>query len=94
MAGAARAGAGRVTRLRHEAVDDAVERHAVVEATPCQRLDLRDMLRRQVGAHFDDDAAGRHVEVKGVFKIRCHGRASQCQGRDQPKKRAQKCFHR
>src|SRR5215204_2926751 len=37
-AGAAGAGAGRVAGLRHETVDDAVERHAVVEAAPGQRL--------------------------------------------------------
>ena len=46
---AASAGAGRIAGLRHEAVDDAMEHDAVIKALLRQRLDLRDVLGREVG---------------------------------------------
>src|SRR5690606_7635391 len=46
-------GAGRVAALSHEAVDHAVEDHAVVESFARQLLDAADMTRRDVGAQLD-----------------------------------------
>src|SRR6202043_3282706 len=40
VAGAAGASTGRITCLRHEAVDNAVERHAVIKAAADEGLDL------------------------------------------------------
>src|SRR5260221_7563976 len=81
LSGAAGAGALGIAGLRHEAVDDAVEDDAVVEAVARQLLDPRDGLRREIGAHFDDDAAGRHVEVEGVLEIGCaHGASCEEKG--------------
>ena len=53
LAGAAGAGAVRAAGLRHEAVDDAVEDDAVVEALAHQFLDARDVAGREVGTHLD-----------------------------------------
>ena len=53
LARAAGAGAGRVAGLRHEAVDDAVEDDAVIEALARQLLDPRDMVGREVGPELD-----------------------------------------
>ena len=50
---AAGAGAGRVAALGHEALDDAVEGRAIVEAVAHQVLDPLDMQRRQVGPQLD-----------------------------------------
>ena len=50
-----RAGAGGIAGLRHEAVDDAVEHHAVIEALARELLDARDMVRREVGPQLDGD---------------------------------------
>ena len=69
---AAGAGALGAAGLRHEAVDDAMEDDAVVEALARQLLDALDVLGREVGAQRDDDAAlGRlHDErVLGVFEV-------------------------
>jgi hypothetical protein len=46
-----------VTSLGHEAVDDAVEHHAVVGAFFSQRDDALDMLGRQGGQQLDVDIA-------------------------------------
>ena len=46
-----------VAALRHEAGDDAVERHAVIETFLRQHDDARDMVRRQVRAQLDHDIA-------------------------------------
>ncbi len=54
---AARAGSGRIARLRHEAVDHAVENDAVIEATVRQRLDLLHMLGAKIGPQRDRDFA-------------------------------------
>ncbi len=51
--GAAHAGAGRIAALRHEAVDHAVEHHAVIEAFARQFLDAGDMARRLAGQQLD-----------------------------------------
>ncbi|MOA33393.1 hypothetical protein D3C78_1546850 [compost metagenome] len=44
-----------VAGLRHEAVDDAVEGDVVISALLGQRLDLRNMLRRNIGHQLDDN---------------------------------------
>ncbi len=80
VAGAARAGAGRVAGLRHEAVDHAVEHDAVVKPAPHQRLDLGAGVGRQIGPHLDDHPPERHVHVKRVFRVSRHRRASERQG--------------
>ena len=49
LAGAAGAGAVRAAGLRHEAVDDAVEDDAVIEALAHQFLDAGDVAGREVG---------------------------------------------
>ena len=55
--GTARPGAGRIAGLGHEAGNDAMEDDAVVELALHQRLDLRDVLGRQIGPEADDDLA-------------------------------------
>ena len=68
--GAAGAGAVRAAGLGHEALDDAVEDDAVVEAFARQRLDALDVLGREIGPQRDDDLALRGVHderVLGVF---------------------------
>src|SRR6478672_7229409 len=58
--GSARAGSGRVASLGHEAGDDAVKLHVVVEAAVGEFGDALDVARREVRAKLDDDvAAGR-----------------------------------
>ena len=89
VARAAGAGAGRVAGLRHEPVDDAMERHPVIKAAPRQRLDLRDMVRREVGPHRDDDTASRDIDIQRVFQISRHGRASRCNNRKSEQQPAQ-----
>src|SRR5262249_34164782 len=67
----------------HEAGDHAMERHAVVELLARQRLDLRDVVRRQVGAHLDHHRAadaGLHdqrVVLVLLRRGRQRGRAGQ-----------------
>eukprot|EP01089_Gocevia_fonbrunei_P008701 TRINITY_DN20410_c0_g1_i1.p1 TRINITY_DN20410_c0_g1~~TRINITY_DN20410_c0_g1_i1.p1 ORF type:complete len:168 (+),score=12.83 TRINITY_DN20410_c0_g1_i1:247-750(+) len=51
------AGSGRVAALGHEAGDDAVEDHAVVEAFPGQFGDAGGVTGGQIGAQLDDDIA-------------------------------------
>ena len=63
---AAGAGAVRAAGLRHEAVDDAVEDDAVVEALGDELLDVRDMARREIGPHLDDDRALGRLEGQRV----------------------------
>ena len=63
---AAHAGAGRITALRHEAGDDAVENNAVVKAFAGELGDAFDVQRRQIGAQADDDVAGRQRKGKGL----------------------------
>ena len=58
-----------VAGLRHEAGDDAVERHAVVEALARELLQPRRMPRRDVVAQLDDDAALRGVDHQRVLRV-------------------------
>ena len=67
----ARAGAGGIAGLGHEAGNDAMEDDAVVELALHQRLDLRDVLGRQIGPEADDDLAvlgGEDQRVLGVVR--------------------------
>src|SRR2546428_8069 len=56
-AGAAGAGAMGTASLRHEALDDAVKRDAIVEALAHQFLDACDMAGGEVRPHQNDDLA-------------------------------------
>ena len=69
LAGPAGAGALRASRLRHEAVDDAVKDDAVVEAVAHQLLDARDMTGREVGPHFDHDIALGGLQSQRIFRL-------------------------
>src|SRR5262249_11358186 len=66
---AAGAGAFGAAGLRHEAVDDAVEDNAVVEALARQRLDALDVLGRQVRAQGDDHIALGRVHDECVLWV-------------------------
>ena len=67
--GLAHASPGRIAGLRHEAVDHAVEDDAVVELALHKRLDLLDVLGREIGAQLDDDLAVLCVEVDDIGRI-------------------------
>src|SRR5215470_439243 len=67
LARTAGAGAMRAASLRHEAVDDAMEHDAVIEALPHQLLDPRDMDRREIRAHFNGDGSLRGLKNQSVF---------------------------
>ena len=67
LAGAAGAGAVRTAGLRHEAVDDAMEDDAVVEAVAHQFLDPRHVARREVGPHRDHHLALGGLQHHRVF---------------------------
>src|SRR5206468_4278317 len=69
LAGAAGASAVRATGLRHEAVDDAVEYDAVVEAFAHQLLDARDMAGRKLRSHLNDHPALGGFEDHGVLRV-------------------------
>lgn len=58
LARSARAAAGRIAALGHEARDHPVEGRAVVEALGGQLLDPGDMTRREIGAKTDGHLAG------------------------------------
>ena len=58
-----------VAGLRHETVDDAIERHVVVKAFARQLLQPLGVARRDVGAQFYDDLAGRSFEDQRVFRV-------------------------
>ena len=71
VARAAGAGAGGVAALGHEALDDAVERDAVVVAVAGEEDEVVDGVRRLVGEQLDDDVAvvgadGRRVALARV----------------------------
>src|SRR5260221_2747022 len=84
---AAGAGALGIAGLCHEAVDDAVEDDAVIEATARQLLDPRDGLGREIGAQFDDDSPGGDVEVESVLEIGCaHGASCEEKGGNESEK--------
>src|SRR3569623_1435530 len=61
-----------VAGLRHEAIDHAMEHHAVVQPLTRQLLDVRDVVGRQVGAHLDDHRTLGGIDderVLGIFVI-------------------------
>ena len=63
----AHSGAGRIATLGHEARDDPVEHHTIVEAVAGEAGDPLDMARRQVGAELDHDvAAAGKGQGKGI----------------------------
>src|SRR5262245_8323840 len=65
---AAGAGAGGIAGLRHEARDDAMEYDAVVEALAGELLHALDMLRREIGAKQDGNAAVLEVEQHHILQ--------------------------
>ena len=67
--GFAGAGAGRIARLGHEAVDHPVKDDAVVKALLRQGLDLLHMLGREIGTQADGDAAVLGVEEDRVLRV-------------------------
>lgn len=82
----ARAGAGGVAALRHEAWNHAVEDHPIVKAVSGEAGDPLDMAWREVRAELDDDIAaarkgeGQRVGVghrlildSGEFRPPCSG---------------------
>src|SRR6202022_4486747 len=77
VAHAARAGAGGIAGLRHEAFDHAMERDAVVLALARQLLDLLDVVGREIGKHLDDHTAVLEVDIEGVFLV--HGGGRSCE---------------
>src|SRR6516164_8199559 len=76
-AGAAGAGAMGTASLRHEALDDAVKRDAIVEALAHQFLDARDMAGGEVRPHQNDDLALGGVQRQRIFGVG-HGMFSAC----------------
>jgi hypothetical protein len=65
--GSTGAAARRIAALGHEAGNDPVEGHAVVETALRQRLDALDMAGRKVGPELDYDvAAAGEIEDKAV----------------------------
>ena len=67
LAGAAAPRAGGIAGLRHEAVDDAVEHHAVIEALTRELLDALDVVRREVGAQLHGDRPARRLDDQGIL---------------------------
>src|SRR4026209_1819610 len=76
LLGAAHPAPGRIAALRHEAFDDAVERHAVIEALARQFLDPRHMIGREIGAQLYHHPALGKVHIDGVLGIAGHYFAS------------------
>ena len=69
IARAAHAGAGRITALNHEAINNAVENHLVIEAFLCQLDEVAGSNRRLVLKQLNLKLA--HVGVKNCNTI-CH----------------------
>src|SRR5262249_20953608 len=69
---AARAGAGGIARLRHEAWDHAMEHDPVVETLAREFLDARDMAGREIGAQRNDHGPRLQIHDDGVFLIARH----------------------
>src|SRR5215210_2132054 len=65
-------GPGRIAALRHEAVDDPMERSAVVKPFAGQPLDAFDVLGRKIGPERHHHPPLRQIDVKGVFGIARH----------------------
>src|SRR5690606_13312674 len=81
LARPAGAGAERAAGLRHEAVNHPVKDNAVIKALARQLLDARNMARRQIGTHFDDDSAVLQFKIEGVFQVTGHRVSPLCRGR-------------
>src|SRR5262249_16706717 len=77
LAGAAGACAMWAAGLRHEAVDDAMKRDAVIKALAHQFLDACDMAGREVRTHENDDLTFGGFNCERVLGIR-HGFFSAC----------------
>ena len=67
------AGAGRVAPLQHEAVDDAVEDHAVVKPLAGEEDEVVDGLRGVLGEELDVDLPHAGVDLGGVMLGRVDG---------------------
>src|SRR5262249_19133497 len=63
---------------RHEAVDDAVEYHAVIVALPGQLLDALDVIGREVRPEFDGDRSARCLDDQGILRASRHVATSYC----------------
>ena len=63
--------------LRHEALDDAVKRDAIVEALAHQFLDACDMAGGEVRPHQNDDLALGGLQRQRILGVR-HGMFSAC----------------
>src|SRR6476659_883149 len=59
--------AGGIAGLRHEAVDDAVEHDAVIEALTRELLDALDVVRREVGAQLHGDRPARRLDNQCIL---------------------------
>src|SRR5262249_49104795 len=73
------AGAGAVgtAGLRHEAIDDTMKRHAIVEAVAHQLLDARDMAGGKIRPHQNDDLALGSLQRQRILGI-AHGMFPAC----------------
>src|SRR3990167_415752 len=80
FAHAAPAGAVGIAGLGHEALDHAMEDHAIVLALAGELLDLGHVLGCEVGTHLDDDAAVLEIDVEGVFLVRGERGAGEREG--------------
>ncbi len=69
---AARARAGGIARLRHEARDHAMEDDAVIEALTRQLLDARHMIGGDIGLERNDDRPRLQLHDNRVFGIGRH----------------------
>src|SRR5262249_57405679 len=69
LAGAAGAGAVGTTGLCHEAIDDTVKRHAIVEALAHQLLDARDMAGGKIRPHQNDYLALGGLQSQMIHSI-------------------------
>ena len=67
----------RAAGLRQEAVNDAVKRHAVVEAVAYELLDAGDMAGSEVRPHLYDDLSLGGVERQRILGVG-HGAFSAC----------------
>jgi hypothetical protein len=63
-----------VAGLRHEAVDDAMERHIVVKMLAREHLQPRGVKRRDVVVKLDDDPAVIGFEVEGILRVETGGK--------------------
>src|SRR4029077_12686202 len=61
----------RASRLCHEAVNHAVEHNAIVEPVLDEFLDARDVTRRKIGPHFNDDVTFGGLQSQRIFRL-CH----------------------